>query len=450
MADGRHHGSLNDAAPGQGAARTPGQDLPADLPADGSVIEVADLILQSGSTMADVTPALGEIEPGGVAPAAGGPEHGGGAGFTPFTITEPEFTPPPDPIDPTALGRTPPEPDPVSDPVEVVGVTPPDTPPQADPVPTPTDSTELGRTPPEPDPVSDPVEVVGVTPPDTPPQADPVPTPTDSTELGTGQLQTNTSGDVQNLRISLTENDGPTTPQNTVTQLLVATPATAFEVQPLALELLDPGDDYVITIEHLSGGGQTDIFGLIVADESFNTITVNTFNPPSGDVNDVALGDGGNTYDGALYVLLDDGSGGWIAPTGPIGYDISTDGTLWELDSAFGQTDDFTLNLSLVDLGFFFDDVTTLDISGNFEGGQPNNEANTIFLTADDVLDMGGTTESLTIQGDSGDTVNLVDQDGLGTGDTWAQNGNTWTFGVIASVDIIDAAVVVNVDPLTV
>ena len=410
MADGRHHGSLNDAAPGQGAARTPGQDLPADLPADGSVIEVADLILQSGSTMADVTPALGEIEPGGVAPAAGGPEHGGGAGFTPFTITEPEFTPPPDPIDPTALGRTPPEPDPVSDPVEVVAVTPPDT----------------------------------------PPQADPVPTPTDSTELGTGQLQTNTSGDVQNLRISLTENDGPTTPQNTVTQLLVATPATAFEVQPLALELLDPGDDYVITIEHLSGGGQTDIFGLIVADESFNTITVNTFNPPSGDVNDVALGDGGNTYDGALYVLLDDGSGGWIAPTGPIGYDISTDGTLWELDSAFGQTDDFTLNLSLVDLGFFFDDVTTLDISGNFEGGQPNNEANTIFLTADDVLDMGGTTESLTIQGDSGDTVNLVDQDGLGTGDTWAQNGNTWTFGVIASVDIIDAAVVVNVDPLTV
>ncbi len=410
MADGRHHGSLNDAAPGQGAARTPGQDLPADLPADGSVIEVADLILQSGSTMADVTPALGEIEPGGVAPAAGGPEHGGGAGFTPFTITEPEFTPPPDPIDPTALGRTPPEPDPVSDPVEVVGVTPPDT----------------------------------------PPLADPVPTPTDSTELGTGQLQTNTSGDVQNLRISLTENDGPTTPQNTVTQLLVATPATAFEVQPLALELLDPGDDYVITIEHLSGGGQTDIFGLIVSDESFNTITVNTFNPPSGDVNDVALGDGGNTYDGALYVLLDDGSGGWIAPTGPIGYDISTDGTLWELDSAFGQTDDFTLNLSLVDLGFFFDDVTTLDISGNFEGGQPNNEANTIFLTADDVLDMGGTTESLTIQGDSGDTVNLVDQDGLGTGDTWAQNGNTWTFGVIASVDIIDAAVVVNVDPLTV
>ena len=410
MADGRHHGSLTDAAPGQGAARTPGQDLPADLPADGSVIEVADLILQSGSTMADVTPALGEIEPGGVAPAAGGPEHGGGAGFTPFTITEPEFTPPPDPIDPTALGRTPPEPDPVSDPVEVVGVTPPDT----------------------------------------PPQADPVPTPTDSTELGTGQLQTNTSGDVQNLRISLTENDGPTTPQNTVTQLLVATPATAFEVQPLALELLDPGDDYVITIEHLSGGGQTDIFGLIVSDESFNTITVNTFNPPSGDVNDVALGDGGNTYDGALYVLLDDGSGGWIAPTGPIGYDISTDGTLWELDSAFGQTDDFTLNLSLVDLGFFFDDVTTLDISGNFEGGQPNNEANTIFLTADDVLDMGGTTESLTIQGDSGDTVNLVDQDGLGTGDTWAQNGNTWTFGVIASVDIIDAAVVVNVDPLTV
>ena len=410
MADGRHHGSLTDAAPGQGAARTPGQDLPADLPADGSVIEVADLILQSGSTMADVTPALGEIEPGGVAPAAGGPEHGGGAGFTPFTITEPEFTPPPDPIDPTALGRTPPEPDPVSDPVEVVGVTPPDT----------------------------------------PPQADPVPTPTDSTELGTGQLQTNTSGDVQNVRISLTENDGPTTPQNTVTQLLVATPATAFEVQPLALELLDPGDDYVITIEHLSGGGQTDIFGLIVSDESFNTITVNTFNPPSGDVNDVALGDGGNTYDGALYVLLDDGSGGWIAPTGPIGYDISTDGTLWELDSAFGQTDDFTLNLSLVDLGFFFDDVTTLDISGNFEGGQPNNEANTIFLTADDVLDMGGTTESLTIQGDSGDTVNLVDQDGLGTGDTWAQNGNTWTFGVIASVDIIDAAVVVNVDPLTV
>ncbi|MCH8198132.1 MAG: hypothetical protein IH904_08615, partial [Proteobacteria bacterium] len=88
--------------------------------ADGTVIETADLILQSGSTMADVTPALGEIAPGaGVAPGAAGPDHGGGAGFTPFTITEPDFTPPPDPIDPTELGRTPPEPDPVSDPVEV-------------------------------------------------------------------------------------------------------------------------------------------------------------------------------------------------------------------------------------------------------------------------------------------------------------------------------------------
>ncbi|MCH8197629.1 MAG: hypothetical protein IH904_06060, partial [Proteobacteria bacterium] len=47
-----------------------------------------------------------------------------GAGFSPFTITEPDFTPPPDPIDPTELGRTPPEPDPVSDPIEVEGVPP--------------------------------------------------------------------------------------------------------------------------------------------------------------------------------------------------------------------------------------------------------------------------------------------------------------------------------------
>ena len=33
MADGTHHGSLNDAAPAQGAALTPGQDLPGDLAA---------------------------------------------------------------------------------------------------------------------------------------------------------------------------------------------------------------------------------------------------------------------------------------------------------------------------------------------------------------------------------------------------------------------------------
>ena len=210
------------------------------------------------------------------------------------------------------------------------------------------------------------------------------------------------------------------------------------------------GDKCGKTHIFLSGGGQTDIFGLIVSDESFNTITVNTFNPPSGGGNDVALGDGGNTYDGALYVLPDDAAGGWIAPTVVIGYDIGTDGTLWELDSGNGQNLDFTLNLSLVDLGVFFDDVTTLDIGGNFEGGQSNNEDNTIFLTANDVLEMGGTAESLTIRGDSGDNVNLVDQDGVGTGDTWAQSGNTWTFGVMASVDIIDAAVVANVDPLTV
>ncbi|MCH8097470.1 MAG: hypothetical protein IID53_10365, partial [Proteobacteria bacterium] len=90
--------------------------------ADGTVIETADLILQSGSTMADVTPALGEIAPGaGVAPGAA-PQHGGGAGFTPFNIDIPDFTPPPDPIDPTALFRTPPDPDPVSDPIDVSGV----------------------------------------------------------------------------------------------------------------------------------------------------------------------------------------------------------------------------------------------------------------------------------------------------------------------------------------
>ena len=33
MADGTHHGSLNDAAPAQGAALTPGQDLPGDFAA---------------------------------------------------------------------------------------------------------------------------------------------------------------------------------------------------------------------------------------------------------------------------------------------------------------------------------------------------------------------------------------------------------------------------------
>ncbi|MCH8092841.1 MAG: hypothetical protein IIC57_10915, partial [Proteobacteria bacterium] len=103
--------------------------------ADGTVIETADLILQSGSTMADVTPALGEIAPGagGVVPAGGPPDHGGGAGFTPFNIDIPDFTPPPDPIDPTALFRTPPDPDPVSDPIDVSGVVVGEVPPEPEP-----------------------------------------------------------------------------------------------------------------------------------------------------------------------------------------------------------------------------------------------------------------------------------------------------------------------------
>ena len=230
----------------------------------------------------------------------------------------------------------------------------------------------------------------------------------------------------------------------------------------MSLSLLEPGNDYVINIEHLSGGGQTDIFGLIVFDESFNTITVNAFNPPAGDINDVALDDGGAKFDGALYVILDDGAGGWIAPTGPIGYDLSTDGTLWELDSGnSGPSVDFTLNLSLVDLDLFFGAVTTLDISGNFESGNSNNEDNTIFLTANDVLEM---TDGMTILGDApgnnslGETVNLVDPDGgdafawqnindLGGGDdqgvfdTWAFTDGSTT---IASLLIEDSITVID------
>ncbi len=57
-----------------------------------------------------------------IEPGAGGPIHGGGAGFTPFTITEPDFTLGPDPIPPTALAPPfPLGPDATSDPLEVEG-----------------------------------------------------------------------------------------------------------------------------------------------------------------------------------------------------------------------------------------------------------------------------------------------------------------------------------------
>lgn len=93
----------------------------------------------------------------------------------------------------------------------------------------------------------------------------------------------------------------------------------------------------------------------------------------------------------------------------------------------------------------FGDTVDTIDISGKGTG-----EDNVIYLSAQDVLELGEAGDNIIdLIGDQGDVVNLVDQDGAGSG-TWQQtasNASTTTYTY--SDGVTDYAVVVVENDLT-
>ena len=76
MADGTHHGSLNDAAPAQGAALTPGQDLPGDFAAlDLEQLLGLDVIVRAPSAAGSSLPGEEDL-PADLAAIASAPNEG--------------------------------------------------------------------------------------------------------------------------------------------------------------------------------------------------------------------------------------------------------------------------------------------------------------------------------------------------------------------------------------
>ena len=267
-------------------------------------------------------------------------------------------------------------------------------------------------------------------------------------------LQTQSSAqDIQTILVTVTEQfDG----RNDISGELAFLPGTAKEENTLTFNdslVFDADNTYTITVEYVSGGNSINITGLILTDKGVPIFTVNPFDNDN-DL-DFRIGVQSNDYDGGIYILEGDGTDHTVVP--PVGYDF--DGTTLQLETIAPGNNDFDLNLSDLVVNTFADPdgnpatddgVATIDISGNFTGGQPNNEDNTLTLTANDVLDMNSPSETLTILGGPDDVVNLVDQDGAG-GDAWTvatdtpTGFDTWTFGTTIATVIVDDDVTVNV-----
>ncbi|HSG92779.1 MAG TPA: hypothetical protein VK999_03635, partial [Methylotenera sp.] len=129
----------------------------------------------------------------------------------------------------------------------------------------------------------------------------------------------------------------------------------------------------------------------------------------------------------------------------PVGYENISEALT--LDSETNSTG-FVLDFSELSIGS--DLAGEEDLFGNVESiditGKNSSENNTIYLSAQDILDLDsdGDDSIMQITGNSGDSVNLVDVDGagLGTWDNGVDTGNNTTLytysgnGLSASVEI--------------
>jgi hypothetical protein len=252
------------------------------------------------------------------------------------------------------------------------------------------------------------------------------------TVVASGILLTNTNVDNQVLKAWIVETNGV---QQTVDfDEPHPRAAQGSEITPVFDEgepvTFDPDFDYAIIVQYKSGGANVDIREFTLIDEFGNTVFTLL---ASGGSNDIKLDDGTSqsAYDGAIFIV--NGDGAEFAVADPIGYDLlDTDllnGTdLLVLDSSNAGQHDFTLDLGLLVLENDkegtpdfdddpFGDVETIDISG----AEDNSEDNTIILNVEDVLDITGDDNILTIIGDAPTSDN--DTDG---GDTVKLEG-TWS-----------------------
>ena len=256
-------------------------------------------------------------------------------------------------------------------------------------------------------------------------------------------LVTNTNNEVQLVEVVISSDEGANT-----TGVVEQTEVEGQEGS--TLEFLDDvvfvaGESYTVTVEH-NDGPAIILTDLAVTDSLGNLLEIYEGNAkletgegvrntnPDGYIFNVAIGDNFVT-DATDYTVSE-----------AIGYEVL--GGVLTLDTET-QTADFILDFSELSINGgqdLFGDVETINISGKGLG-----EDNTIYISAQDILDLGTAGDSsITITGDVEDVVNLVDLDnGLGAG-TWTQVGATETYtytgGAVDATAIIDSALTVNLN----
>ncbi len=203
-----------------------------------------------------------------------------------------------------------------------------------------------------------------------------------------------------------------------------------------------PGETYTVTIEHVSGTP------VILTDLSVSDSNGNVLNIYEGNAK-LETGDttGNTNFDGYIFnVTVGDNFASDpsdYSVSEPIGYEVLNQNLVLDTESNTGS---FILDFSELSLNGgedLFGDVESIDIDGKGLA-----EDNTIYLSAEDIIDLGtGGDNSIIINGATGDTVNLVDVDGGGSGtwDTGTDTGNGTTLytysggGVTATAEIDNA-----------
>ena len=256
---------------------------------------------------------------------------------------------------------------------------------------------------------------------------------------------TNTNVGIQEVRITVASNEGSNS-----TGVVDPTEVQGQEGSALKFDddvFFKPGN-YTVTIEHVTGDPVI-LTDLSITDSNANELLIYEGNAKleTGDTR-------GNTNpDGYIFNVVigpDFGSDATdFTVSEPIGFEVL--GGILTLDTA-SSTDDFTLDFSELSINGgqdLFGYVDTIDISGKGAG-----EDNTIFLSAQDVIDLGtgGDIEINIIGDDADDVVNLVDGDAYA--DTvWQKVGSTDQYDfvdtgngdfVLATV-LADGNVVVNI-----
>jgi len=265
--------------------------------------------------------------------------------------------------------------------------------------------------------------------------------------ISTALLVTNTNVEVQTLEVVIASENGSNTTG-------VVEPTEIQGQEGSALEFAEPvifeeGETYTVTIEHVSGPAII-LTDLSVSDANGSVVDIYEGNAKleTGD------GPGGNTNPDGYIFNVTIGEAFGSDPTDysvseAIGYEVLNDVLTLDTET---NTNEFVLDFSELSINGgqdLFGNVETVDISG-----KGTSEDNTIFISAQDVLDLGtGGDNTITITGDVGDVVNLVDLDnGSGAG-TWAQVGATETYtytgGTVDATAIIDNALTVNLNTTT-